>query len=79
MSQRADSKSNRRQFLGHVGKKAAYVTPVFLALSASQALAASGEFDSTCGDVGSPCTVDGDCCTNNCGGPPSMRTCMMVE
>ena len=58
--------SSRRSFLRGVGKKTAYLAPVFLALSASKAHAASGEFDSTCGDAGSPCTANGDCCSNNC-------------
>ncbi len=64
----AASAATRRSFLRGVGKKAVYMAPVFLALSASDAHAASGEFDSTCGDEGSPCTVDADCCSNMCMG-----------
>lgn len=64
----APSAETRRSFLRGVGKKTVYMAPVFLVLSASDAQAASGDFDSTCGDLGSPCTVGADCCSNNCGG-----------
>lgn len=64
----------RREFLGNVGKKAAYIAPIVMTLTASQARAGSAaDFDSTCGDDGSPCTVDEDCCALNCVG---MMTCM---
>ncbi len=72
----AASGATRRSFLRGVGKKAVYMAPVFLALSASDAHAASGDFDSTCGDIGSPCTVDAECCSNNCLGNP--MKCKMV-
>ncbi len=68
--------SSRREFLRRVGKKSLYVTPAVLTVTAAQSHAASGDFFSNCGDPGSPCTVDADCCTNECGGPPSNRTCM---
>jgi hypothetical protein len=38
-----------------------YATPVVLNLTASPARAGS-EFDSTCGEVQSPCAVNEDCC-----------------
>ena len=64
----------RRSFLKAVGKKAAYITPIVMTMSAKTALAgASKPFDSTCGDTGSPCVVDGDCCAGlTCTG----MTCM---
>ena len=58
----ANRRTSRRTFLRGAARKAVYMTPVVLTLAASQAKAASLEFDSTCGDGGSPCTVDGDCC-----------------
>lgn len=69
------SRATRRSFLRGVGKKALYVAPVVMTLAAQQAYAASGEFDSTCGDFQSPCTVDADCCENNCIGEPMMMIC----
>jgi hypothetical protein len=56
----------RRRFLGASGKKALYLTPVVLTLSAQQASAGSGP---ACGSaykhtVGSPCETSGrnQCC-----------------
>ncbi len=54
--------ASRRRFLRASAAKALYVTPLVLAVTATQARAGSG-WDSLCGDVGSPCNVDGDCCT----------------
>ena len=49
----------RRVFLGRVAKKAAYVAPAVLALKAAQTAHAG---ISGCGQTGSPCTTDADCC-----------------
>lgn len=56
---------SRRTFLRGAAAKAAYITPVVLTLSADSARAGS-EFNSTCGDVGSPCTVGLECCSLVC-------------
>ncbi len=50
----------RRVFIGSVVRKAAYVAPAVLALKAAQTAYAG---PSGCGQAGSPCNVDGDCCT----------------
>ncbi len=49
----------RRVFLGRMAKKAAYVAPAVLALKAAQTAHAG---ISGCGETGSPCTTDADCC-----------------
>lgn len=49
----------RRVFLGRVAKKVAYVAPAVLALRASQTAHGGA---SACGETGSPCAVDADCC-----------------
>ncbi len=54
--------TTRLAFIGNVGKKAAYVTPVFMTLQASQVMAASGPSPGGCKMPGSPCAVQGDCC-----------------
>ena len=56
-----DLGTTRRAFLCSSARKAAYVTPVVLAMAASEVRAGS-VWDSTCADNTSPCTVDGDCC-----------------
>ncbi|MEK6800119.1 MAG: hypothetical protein AABZ12_14235 [Planctomycetota bacterium] len=53
---------SRRAFLRGAAVKGVYLAPVVLAISASSARAGT-QFMSWCGDAGSPCTVDGDCCT----------------
>ena len=50
---------HRRVFLGRVAKKAAYVAPAVLVLKAAQTAHAGV---SGCGQTGSPCLVDADCC-----------------
>ncbi len=49
----------RRVFIGRVAKKAAYVAPAVLALKAARTATAG---PSACGQTGSPCTTDADCC-----------------
>ena len=49
----------RRVFFGKVARKAAYVAPAALALKAAQRTYAGA---SGCGEGGSPCNVNGDCC-----------------
>jgi hypothetical protein len=54
----------RRAFLCGVGKRAIYIAPVVVALSASQAHAASP----SCVPSGEACLLDSDCCSNRCAG-----------
>ncbi|MEE8460198.1 MAG: hypothetical protein V3S08_09995 [Phycisphaerales bacterium] len=49
----------RRVFIGRVARKAAYVAPAVLALKAAQTTYAG---PSGCGQTGSPCLTDPDCC-----------------
>ena|GEM_PF-777104 len=70
-SDKAATPTTRRAFIRGAAKKALYVTPVVMTLAASEARAGSADFDSTCGDKGSPCTEHADCC------PPLM--CMALE
>ena len=64
--------TTRRTFLSDVGRKAAYITPILLTLSAAPAAASSTE-PSYCTGAGSPCTVNEDCCSNSCGvGTPGL-------
>ncbi len=53
------SSIHRRAFIGRVAKKAAYVAPAVLALQAASKAKAGA---SACGQTGSPCATDGDCC-----------------
>jgi hypothetical protein len=55
--------TTRRSFVKSVGKKALYVTPVVVTLTANEAHAAS---PASCIQYGSPCTVHEDCCSLNC-------------
>jgi hypothetical protein len=61
----ASPRTSRRSFLRGAARKAVYMTPIVLTLTASHAEAGSGDYDSTCGDPGSPCAGDGDCCGAN--------------
>lgn len=55
-----DSKHlKRRVFLGRMAIKAAYVAPAVLALQAARTTYAG---PSGCGQTGSPCATDLDCC-----------------
>ena len=70
----------RRVFLGRVAKKAAYVAPAVMVLKAARTAHAG---ISGCGENGSPCVDDGDCCagfTCRIGGMPcdGMLGCMCV-
>lgn len=56
----------RRTFLADAGKKAAFVAPVVLSLTAQPAFAASGE---SCSAYGAACEVNEDCCDLNCHAP----------
>ena len=60
----AENQLKRRAFLGRVAAKAVYVAPAVLALKAARTGHAGG---ASCGTAGSPCAVNGDCCTGlNC-------------
>ncbi|MCP3903373.1 MAG: hypothetical protein GY715_07030 [Planctomycetes bacterium] len=50
--------ASRRSFLARSAKKAAYLTPVVMAVGAQQAHAGL----SVCGQTGSPCFGQNDCC-----------------
>lgn len=52
--------TTRRRFVQDVGKKALYITPVVLTLTAAEALGAPGS--GNCYQLGSPCTAASDCC-----------------
>ena len=53
----------RRAFVIGMARKAAYVAPAAIALHAAQKVHAGG---ASCGTVGSPCVVNGDCCAGMC-------------
>lgn len=59
----AKPKGTRRDFLGSVGKKALYVAPVILTLSASQTALAGSPY---CLPSGAACTTDSECCSGDC-------------
>ncbi len=50
---------HRRVFVGRVAKKAAYIAPAVMVLKAAQKAHAG---ISMCGQTGSPCATDLDCC-----------------
>ncbi len=58
--------TTRRSFLGNVGKKTAYITPVLLTLTAAPAMATGHA--ASCAPAGGSCTTDNDCCSNSCTG-----------
>jgi hypothetical protein len=61
----APRRAARRTFLRDVGKRAIYVAPVVVALTASQAQAAPSP---SCVPSGGACEQDSDCCSNRCSG-----------
>ena len=63
----------RRVFIGRVARKAAYVAPAVLALKAAQTTYAG---PSGCGQTGSPCTTDPECCGGFLCLKPNMNPCM---
>jgi len=63
----------RRVFIGRVVRKTAYVAPAVLALKAAQTSYAG---PSGCGQTGSPCNTDLDCCGGFSCLKPSMAPCM---
>ena len=74
---RSDPRIRRRVFIGRVARKAAYVAPAALALKAAQTTYAG---PSGCGQTGSPCTVDADCCGGfACERPAHMGPCMQGD
>ena len=62
----------RRVFIGRVARKTAYVAPAVLALKAAQTTYAG---PSGCGQTGSPCNTDLDCCGGFSCLRPSMAPC----
>ena len=66
---RGAAQATRRAFLGAVGKKALYVTPVVMTLTAQQAMAAGSNASAnppSCAGAGEACVIDTDCCSNMC-------------
>lgn len=53
----------RRAFLHATGRKAVYVAPIVTVLAAGTKAYGTNAFFSFCGEVGSPCFTDVDCCT----------------
>ncbi len=66
-----ETRPTRRSFMVGLGKKAVYVAPVVLALKAAQR--AGADFTG-CVGPGSPCNIDGDCCSSTCL-RPNMTAC----
>lgn len=64
----APAVSTRRTFLGDVGRKTVYITPVVWTLTAQQALAGGSNpsANPSCVPNGELCFDDSDCCSNNC-------------
>ena len=63
----------RRVFLGRVAKKAVYIAPAVMVLKAATKAHAG---ISMCGQTGSPCTDDPDCCVGFTCKVPGMGSCM---
>jgi len=62
---RRDARSdNRREFLVKVGRKAVYLPPLVLSLSATPAFASP--HSASCKPLGGSCDSNDDCCSNNC-------------
>ena len=59
----SEDQKARRAFLQVAGRKAVYVTPIVTVLTASNKAFGSNAFFSFCGEAGSPCQTNADCCT----------------
>ena len=57
--------TSRRSFIVGVGKKAAYITPIVMTLTAAPAVASAHA--ASCKTTGQPCTRNPSCCSNVCG------------
>ena len=57
--------TSRRSFIIGVGKKAAYITPIVMTLTAAPAVASPHA--ASCKPTGQPCTRNPSCCSNVCG------------
>ena len=62
--------ATRRDFLGRVGKRAAFIVPVVWTLTAQDAQAAGSNPSASpsCVPHGGLCAMDSDCCSGNCTG-----------
>jgi hypothetical protein len=58
--------STRRAFLRSVGRKAIYVAPVLVTLSARDAVASPHA--ASCKPLAGSCDTNDDCCSGNCSG-----------
>ncbi len=67
-----ETRPSRRAFVRSVAAKAVYVAPAVLALKAARR--AGADFTG-CVGPGSPCNVDGDCCTGLFCRRPNMMDC----
>ena len=59
--------TTRRAFLDGAGRKALFMAPVIVTLSAQQALA-EGSRTVSCTVSGDPCVTDEECCSGDCMG-----------
>jgi hypothetical protein len=58
--------TTRRSFLKRLGRKAVYVTPVVMTLTAQQSRAAASPSNPSCVPAGGLCSDDTDCCSGTC-------------
>ncbi len=56
--------TGRRAFMADVGRKAIYITPIVLTLTARPAVASP--HSASCKPPGGSCRINSDCCSNNC-------------
>lgn len=71
-SDRAEPTSHRRVFLGAATRKALYVAPAVMMLKAPARLNGAGP---SCGNAGSPCAADAECCGGFFCRTPAMNPC----